>query len=112
MPVMPQGVVLMMASKRCLASSVLLEDVGLGLARQGDGFLVGAVDDEDLRALLDEAEDRSPGRAACAEHENARALEAHAPLQRANDAGHVGIEAVELAVGAGAQRVACADAAR
>ena len=73
MPVMPQGVVLMMASKRCLASA-LLEDVGFGLACEGDGFLVGAIDDEDLSALLDQAEDRGTGRAACAKDENARAL--------------------------------------
>ncbi len=110
MPVMPQGVVLMMASKRCLGEHVLLEDVSFRLAREGDGVLVGAVDDVDLCALLDEAEDGGTGGAACAEDEDARALETHAPFERADDAGHVGIEAVELAVGAGAERVAGADA--
>ena len=37
-------------------------------------------------------------------------LSLHALFQRADDAGDVGVEAVELAVGAGAQGVACADA--
>ena len=71
---------------------------------------MGAVDDEDLSALLDEAEDGGARRAACAQDDNARALEPQAFFERADDAGHVGIEAVELAVGAGTQGVAGADA--
>ena len=70
---------------------------------------MGAVDDEDFGALLHQAEDRGPRRAARAQHQNARALEPHALFERPDDAGHVGVEAVELAVGAGAQRVAGAD---
>ena len=102
----------MMASKRCFGEKSLLEHVGFGLARESDGFLVRAVDDEDFSALLDEAEDRGTGCAACSENKNARAVELHAALERANNAGDIGIEAVELAVSAGAQRVACADAVR
>ena len=48
--------------------------MGLGLARKRDSLLVGAVDDEDLGTLLDEAEDRGTGCAACAKNEDARAL--------------------------------------
>ena len=88
---------------------VLLEHVRLGLARQGDGLLVGAVDDGHFRALLHEAEDRGTRRAAGAEHENARPFEVHAPFQRPNHACYVGIEAIELAVCAGTEGVAGAD---
>src|ERR1700721_1105693 len=69
-----------------------------------------AVDDEYFSSLLDETEDRGSGCSAGAEDKYARAIELHAALERANNAGHIGIEAVELAVSAGAQCVACADA--
>ena len=78
--------------------------------RKVDGVFVGAVDDEDLRALIDEAEDGGPRRASRAQNGDARALDLQALFQRANDPGHVGVEAVELAVSADAQRVAGADA--
>ena len=67
MPVMPQGVVLMMTSKCCLASTFCLSDLGFGLAREGGSFLMRAVDDVDLRALLHQPEYRGPRRAACAD---------------------------------------------
>ena len=89
---------------------LVLEGFGLGMAGEGHGVLVGAVDDEDLRALLDEAEDGGAGRSSGAEDGDARAFEAEAFFEGADDAGNVGVEAVELAVGAGAEGVARADA--
>ncbi len=71
---------------------------------------MGAVDDVDLRALLDEAEDGGTGCAARTEDGDARAAQAEALLQRADYTGDVGVEAVELAVCAGAEGVAGADA--
>ena len=72
---------------------------------------MGAVDDGYLCALLNQAEDRGPGGPACSKNKNPRARETHAALERADDAGNIGIEAVELAVSAGAKGIACADAA-
>ena len=54
---------------------ILLERLGVGFAGEGDGFFVGAIDDEDFRALIDEAEDGGAGRSASAEDDDARALE-------------------------------------
>ena len=76
----------------------MLEGLGFGLFGELDGVLVGAVDNEDLDALIDEAEDGGPRRATRADDDDARALEPEALFQRANDSIHVGVEADDLAV--------------
>ena len=53
--------------------------------------------DPDFSAALFQTEDRGPGRASGAEHQNFRVLDGEALLQRTNHAGYVGIETVELA---------------
>ena len=86
------------------------QGLGLGLPGEFHGVFVGAVDDEDLRALLHQAEDGGPRRAARAQHRNPRPGQPQPLLQRPDDSSHVGVEAVQFAVGPGAQRVAGADA--
>ena len=93
-----------------LGELLALEHVGLGVLGQRHGLLVDDVDDEDLRALLHQAEDAGPRRAARADDGNPRALELEALFQRANHPGHIGVEADDLAVRADPQRVAGADA--
>ena len=87
----------------------MLERFGLGFAGQGDGGFMGPVDDKNLRALLDEPEDGGSGRAPGAEDGDARALEPEALFERPDDAGNVGIEADDLAIGADPQGIAGAD---
>ena len=54
---------------------LVLERLGLGLTCEFHGGFVGAVDDEDLSALCNEAKDGGPARAARAEDGDARALQ-------------------------------------
>ena len=109
---MPQGVVLMIASNLALANCSRFIALALALCASASADLVGAIDDEHLRALLDQSKDGSARRTACAENCDARAQfsSAQAFFERPHHAGYVGVEAVELAVGAGAQCVAGADA--
>ena len=62
------------------------------------GGLRRAIEDEDLGALVSQAEDGSPGGSASAEDEDLGSAKRHALLERADDAGNVRIEAVELAI--------------
>ena len=94
----------------CPFELLLREGVGFGFLCQSDGRFVGTVDDEDFGTLIDQAEDRGSGRAACAQQCDLRALQAEALLERADDPGDVGIESVDHAVGPRTEGVACADA--
>ncbi len=72
----------------------VLEGFGLGGAGEGDGVFMGAVDDEDFGALIDEAEDGGTGCSAGAEDGDARVSEAQMALERADYAGYVCVVAV------------------
>jgi len=91
---------------------LVFERLGLCLASKFYGGFVGAVDDEDLSALGNEAEDGGPGRATRAEDDDARALQFQPLFQRPDHSSHIRIESIYIAVGAGAQGVAGADAGR
>ncbi len=101
LPAMPMGVALMMTSKVVLASGILLDGLGAGLAGEFLGGLGGAVEDEDLGAFVAQAEDGGAGCSAGSEDEDLGSLEGEALFERDDDAGDVGVEAVELAVDAG-----------
>jgi hypothetical protein len=53
------------------------------LAGEGHGFVVSAIDDEDFRALIDEAEDGGSGCSASAKDDDARAFQASCAFQAA-----------------------------
>jgi len=65
-----------------------------------------AAPDEDLRAFFREAVDGGPGCAAGSQDQDSGAFQSHALFEGTDDAGDIGIKAVELAVGAGADGVA------
>ena len=92
-----------------LGERVLLDGLGAGLAGELLRGLGGAVEDEDLGALVAQAEDGGASGSACAEHEHFGSAQRHALFQRADDAGDVGVEAVELAVLRAQDGVAGAD---
>jgi len=102
----------MSTSKRLLAKSSCLSDLAFAWRSKFYGGFVGAVDDEDLSALGNEAEDGGPGRATRAEDDDARALQFQPLFQRPDHSSHIRIESIYIAVGAGAQGVAGADAGR
>jgi hypothetical protein len=97
---MPTEVALMMTSKLGLGE---LHRGAWSWRRTGGRACArfrGAIEDEDFGALVATTKD---GGASCsaagAEHKHLGVLEREAALQRADDAGDIRIEAVELAVG-------------
>ena len=92
-----------------LGQLLAFEGLGLGLTRQFLRRLGGAIQDEYFRALVLEPEDSGTRRASCTHDQNLRALQLQAPLQRADDAGDIGVEAVELALLRADDRIAGAD---
>ena len=95
---MPTGVALMMTSKEVLASGFLLDGLGAGLAGELLRGFGGAVEDEDFGAAVAHAEDGGPSGPAGPEDEDLGAAQRHALLERADDAGDVGVEAEEFSV--------------
>ena len=81
-----------------LGERVLLDGLGAGLAGEFLGGFGGAVEDEDFGAAVADAEDGGACGSAGSEDEDLGAAQGQALLQRDDDAGDVGIEAVELAV--------------
>jgi hypothetical protein len=81
-----------------LGEGVLLDGLGAGLAGELLRGLGGAVEDEDFGAAVAQAEDGGAGGPAGPEDEDLGATEGDALFERADDAGDVGVEAVELAV--------------
>src|ERR1017187_601760 len=93
-----------------LRQQLLLRRLGMRLARQRHRRIMCAVDDKDLCSLLNQAEDSSARRSACAQNYDARTLQAHPLFERPHYTGYVGVEAIDFTVRAGAQRVAGSDA--
>ncbi len=91
----------MMTSKDDLGERVLLDGLRAGLAGEFLRGFGGAVEDEDFGALVAEAEDGCARGSACSEDEDLGAAEGETLFERADDAGDVGVEAVEFAVDAG-----------
>ncbi len=92
-----------------LGERILLDGLGAGLAGELLRGLGGAVEDEDLGALVAQAEDGGAGCSAGSEDEDFGSAEGQALFERADDAGDVGVEAVELAILRAEDGVAGAD---
>src|ERR1017187_1517511 len=84
----------------------MLERLGLGRLSQSNRMLVGAIDDEDLSALIYKSKHCGTRRAARAQDRDPRVLQLDPFLQRPHHAGDVRVVSVNLAVYTDAQRVA------
>src|SRR5579863_998846 len=93
-----------------LGQQLMLERFRLCLTGESDSVFVGAVDDQDFSAVLDQAEDGGTGGAAGSEDSDAGAFYLKTSLEGADDAGNVGVESVELSIRAHTQGVAGTDA--
>ena len=88
----------MMTSKVRLGQRIFLDRLGSGLPGQLLRRLRGAIEDEHFGALVPQAEDGCARGAAGPEYQHFGAAQRHPLLQRPDDAGDIGVEAVELAI--------------
>src|SRR5882724_5121364 len=81
-----------------LGELVATLDLGPGLPGELLGLLRSTVEDRDVGALVLKAKDGGAGRSSSAKNEHLRVAEKKAAFQRPDDATHIGVKAVELAV--------------
>ena len=73
-------------------------------------MFVGAVDDQNFRALLHEAEDSRTCGPTCSEDSNASTFEPEATFERTDDPGYIGVESIKLSIRTHAEGIAGTDA--
>ena len=99
----------MITSKLSFARSARLTYFAFAWRARDCGSFRRAIHDEHLRLTGPQAESCGPGSTSGAHHQNSFARKVHPLLQRSNDAGDIGIEAVELALRAAYHGIAGAD---